>query len=274
MYPIIALFLQEIVAPLGICAEAVASFLALCDVLDMLVHAQEGLVTPEELQAVIINHLTLYTAAYGEIGWVYKFHAALHLADQLARLGLLIALFTLERRHKVVKRYVHDRRPNPSFELGLIEDITLQHLFDMKTRWWKDQLDNPVTPKPKMLEAILAAIPSAVSAVVSRETTLWTGYSVHAGDIVACVHGDAHVVAELYFVATITHVSGHEEDVACVSIWPRTAGGTSYYRNFTVINAPFVVPLGHLSEALIYSSNSDNTVVSCIIPAPLRKHFA
>ncbi len=68
LYPVLALFMQDIVAPLHVCEEVVASFLALCDVLDMLVHVQEGLVTPTALQDAILHHLTLYKAAYGEIG--------------------------------------------------------------------------------------------------------------------------------------------------------------------------------------------------------------
>ena len=93
LYPILALFLQVIVVPRGGCEPQVASFLALCDVLDMLSSVQEGFVTADGLEAAILHHLSLYKAAYGEMGWVFKFHAATHLADQLRRCMVLIALF-------------------------------------------------------------------------------------------------------------------------------------------------------------------------------------
>ena len=76
-------------------------------------HCQEGVLTAALLQDAIINHLRLYKLAYGALGWVFKHHVALHLAPQLSHTGLLIALFTSERRHKIVKRHVHNRRPKP-----------------------------------------------------------------------------------------------------------------------------------------------------------------
>ncbi len=88
---ILAISLQVVVLPLGGCVPQITSFLALCDVLDLLVHCQEGVVTAALLQGSIINHLRLYKLAYGALGWVFGHHAALHLAPQLSHTGLLIA---------------------------------------------------------------------------------------------------------------------------------------------------------------------------------------
>ena len=107
LYPIIAVFLAEVVLPLGVCVPQISSFLALYDVLDMLVHAQEGIVTPRQLKDSIEKHLEMCKAAYGNHFWAYKHHAAAtHPWEQYARHGLLISLFTQERRHELPKRYI------------------------------------------------------------------------------------------------------------------------------------------------------------------------
>ena len=274
LYPILALFLQVVVQPLGGCDAQIASFLALCDVLDMLVHVQEGIVSADRLQSAILNHLALYKAAYDDLGWVFKFHAALHLPDQLRRLGVLIALFTLERRHKIVKRYVHDRRPNPSFERGLIEDITLQHLHDMRRPWWKGALEHPSEPTHSMRDAILAQIPTAVSVKVAREGSLTTIGSVHVNDVVSCVANGMHKVGELWILASVTHSDGRDEELACVSIWEGLGGGTPYYRDFKKCDAPVFLPVTAISGTCIYCVSDNGQVASCLIPAPLRNAFA
>ena len=83
MYPVLALFFETHVEPLGICPSAVKSFLALCAVLDLLSNVQLGMVDPDQLEIAILHHLAMYQEAYGNVGWVYKHHAATHLPEQL-----------------------------------------------------------------------------------------------------------------------------------------------------------------------------------------------
>ena len=60
-----------------------------------------------------------------------KHHFALHLSRALKRHGVLVSLFTCERRHKILKRWLHDRRTLQSFERGAMEEITLDHLHTL-----------------------------------------------------------------------------------------------------------------------------------------------
>ena len=60
-----------------------------------------------------------------------KHHFALHLSRALERHGVLVSLFTCERRHKILKRWLHDRRTLQSFERGAMEEITLDHLHTL-----------------------------------------------------------------------------------------------------------------------------------------------
>ena len=58
-----------------------------------------------------------------------KHHYVLHLPGQLATHGILIATMTMERKHRVVKRYLRPRRTLKSFELGVVEEVTCFELW-------------------------------------------------------------------------------------------------------------------------------------------------
>ena len=104
--------------PRGLATLAVRSFLALCSVVDALVGLIHGQTNADILERLIHGHLRAYQNAYGALGRVPKHHYSLHLPNQLRKHGMLQSLFVHERRHKAVKRWVHDRRPTVSFERG------------------------------------------------------------------------------------------------------------------------------------------------------------
>ena len=58
-----------------------------------------------------------------------KHHYVLHLPGQLETHGILIATMTMERKHKVVKRYLRPRKTLKSFELGVVEEVTCFELW-------------------------------------------------------------------------------------------------------------------------------------------------
>ena len=53
-----------------------------------------------------------------------KHHYALHLPIQLYHNGFLVATMCMERKHRVVKRYLRPRRTLKAFELGVMEELT------------------------------------------------------------------------------------------------------------------------------------------------------
>ena len=55
----------------------------------------------------------------------------MHLADMLDLFGTLLSMATQERRHKIVKAFIVDHKNTKSFERGLIEEITVEHVQDL-----------------------------------------------------------------------------------------------------------------------------------------------
>ena len=72
--------------------------------------------------------------------WVWKHHGCVHLADMLRRFKFLLALFTHERRHRLIKRFLHGRMNLQSFERGVLEELTCDHLRHLKTGWLRSGL--------------------------------------------------------------------------------------------------------------------------------------
>ena len=60
-----------------------------------------------------------------------KHHYVLHLPIQLRCHGYLVATMCMERKHRVVKRYLRPRRTLQSFEAGIMEDVTCFELWQL-----------------------------------------------------------------------------------------------------------------------------------------------
>jgi hypothetical protein len=167
IYQLVAILLLTIV-PANTCVLQILSFLALCDVLDLLANIKHGLVEHARLRDAVLKHLNLFKRAYGLHGWLPKHHLAQHLADQLKRFLFLLTLLTHERKHKVVKRMSRDRFTKQSFELGLMEELTLEHLHQLKHEWCANGLVNPSDPRKAMLIAMRGLYPDAKSFSTAR----------------------------------------------------------------------------------------------------------
>ena len=269
------MFFAEVVLPLDVCVPQVSSFLALCDALDMLAHVQEGIVTDVQLDQSITKPAQLCKVAYGDLFWVYKHHgASIHLVDQYRRHGLLISLFTHERRHKICKRYIKDRKKLRGFERGVIEEITLQHLYDLQSDLVKEGLHAPREPKRSQRDALLDSFPDARSIKVASSCSLANGAVAHHGDAVAFRCDDHLAVGELLAIFRIERIDGTSDDAVCINKW-RPLGTTSrYYKNFAMCDQTTFGLLTCLLAPLHVSMDAASNVASCIIPAPLQAAFS
>ena len=61
-----------------------------------------------------------------------KHHYALHLPGMLRRFGLLLSTLTMERRHRVVKRYTRPRQNSSKWDLSIVEEVTAHQLWELE----------------------------------------------------------------------------------------------------------------------------------------------
>ena len=103
-----ALFVQKVLLSLHVLDPHCLAFLALTDIVEIIVGTARNDVRPEQLLGRVHKFLELFVAAFGYDSQVPKFHWLLHLPEILARLGFLLNCFVLERKHRMGKRYATD----------------------------------------------------------------------------------------------------------------------------------------------------------------------
>ena len=104
--PVVRKWQEYVIKPQKICPAQVASLLLCIAVMDLLLQANTGRVTPNMVTYAMARHYAAHVVAYGYKLFVPKHHFMLHLPRQLARFSFLIACFVHERKHKVAKRWV------------------------------------------------------------------------------------------------------------------------------------------------------------------------
>ena len=136
----------------------VRSLVALCNVLKFLEGQPTG-ADAAKLDTLIVSHLKLYKVAYPSESenWVPKFHMALHLPALLKKHDCLYAAFTLERKHKTLKKFATTSTIDTGFEKSVLLDLLqdqIGHLEDGSTFQEGTFLINP-KPAPESLAASL-----------------------------------------------------------------------------------------------------------------------
>ena len=115
----------------GRCKPQVDAFVALVDVIDLIMATYRMDVPAAQLLAVVENFLDLFKKAWGCEWMIPKFHWLLHFPAQLSatKFGKLLNCFCLERKHRVAKRYA-EQLTNTSRETAtsLIMEVICHNL--------------------------------------------------------------------------------------------------------------------------------------------------
>ena len=93
----------------GVCNAELNSLILLLDVVELLNSVRRGIVTPEMLEAAIMDHLAAFQRAYEIWRFRPKHHYAIHLPMMLFTFTFLLACFVHERHHKLTKKYMELR---------------------------------------------------------------------------------------------------------------------------------------------------------------------
>ena len=109
----------------------VDSMIAVLCVVEVFQAVNRGKATPQALRDAIQLHMQLFVAAYGRDAFKPKHHYALHIPNIFARIGTLLGTLVNERRHRVVKRYLRDRRNLTRWELGALEEVTCHAVWEL-----------------------------------------------------------------------------------------------------------------------------------------------
>ena len=179
LIPVLACFFTRVVAPLNVCGAEVTSFLMCITVVEMLQLARQGRVGPSQMMVAIRSHLDAFLRAYGADKWRPKHHYSIHLPSMMKLHGFLLSCFCHERKHRLVKRFAKHRANTTSFEIGTLEDVTIQQLHDVARRWGAAV---PSKPSKRQLK-VLFEVFGASDVVIANEVPSKHG-AISVGDVV------------------------------------------------------------------------------------------
>ncbi|CAL1150708.1 unnamed protein product [Cladocopium goreaui] len=107
---------------------AVRSFLAACQVLDLLRRSMSEEISSYELKSAVQTHQQLRLAAHGGENYQPKMHYGGHLFQHVENHPKLLSCFCHERKHKQVKRFANaqtNHSQGTSYEKSLLEEVVL-----------------------------------------------------------------------------------------------------------------------------------------------------
>ena len=266
LYPLLRLFLTVYVMPIlgGRMQECVDSMLNLCGVLDMLLRTRECTCTPDELEKAIMDHLRGFKRAYARLlkYFIPKFHMSAHLSEYYRRFGILLALFTHERKHRTVKKYLSDRKYTGSYERGQTEHLTIEHLHGLRICLLRAGLISPSDAEPAVEASVRALWPDAEHVKVSQVATV-KSRTFTAGDVILFRDGSNFGVGELWFHAQ----ADDHEPFSCISTWAEDLPmRDKYTRTCRQVDAPQFLPSEDLRASLVRRDAADS-IVQVVIPA-------
>ena len=274
LVPALLKFVQDVVEPRGIAAIqlAVTSLkLLLCSVM-LLGIVITGRVSGEELERAIVAHLDAHKAAWGDALWLPKHHYALHLGKLLSHFGYLLATFTQERKHRLVKRFLNPRHNTNGLERGIMEELTMQHLHELqdlvgiKTAALQDtRLANA-----EERAMLAAALPAAAGAdVLMASVAKVRCRKIHSHDVVLFLLDEGVGVGEIHF-----HLAIGDDRRTCVAVWEllstERTDAARYIKCRVRDNNTRLLPTSRLLESAIFSTAAVGEISTVLVPITVQ----
>ena len=269
--PIIASWVQHGPMKRGFCITACAAFVAMAELLDVLVSCNSGRITPEILLAAVEAALAACKAAGWDRRLGKKLHWLLHLSDHLKRHGCLIACWTCERKHKIliaIGKYV---RNTTTFERSVLEEALCWQLVKLQEPGQFDRAEklagSPSAP-PKELRELLASIYELRpddECLQSHTFKMEPAGYVRRGDVALLANASAYDAGEvwMHFKVGACHVS-------IVSLWQFvTYCPATKLATWRMQESPCIVSSSELLCSLTYCRV--NGEATAVIPAVHRR---
>jgi hypothetical protein len=201
------------------------SFLAICKVLDLLLKAKHGFADARSaasaLRAATCEHLRLHKAAYGEALVRPKHHWMLDVPEQLARDGLVLDAFVVERTHLKVKAVAEHVRNTRSFEASVLASLSTACWNKAAALIGTGCLLGNVAPLPGCPGAVVADRMDVLGCEMVLGDVVLLGDSV--GAISGCVRCDGELFAFVRRLRIVGRLSAHSvrcDPTAGLDAWP------------------------------------------------------
>ena len=190
-----------------------------------------------------------------------KHHLSGHLGDCHHR---LVGCLPHERKHKLVKRWSKDRYTTKSFERGIMEELTLEHLADLEKEWMSPGLVEPRKPESALLREFQNVAGCEFQQVMcSRKARVCHGSLVYTGDVAwASVDGDRCLVE----VKSHFEADGHHMTMVCVWDSSPQPSDSAWAATFRKVDQCMAVPTDCLIASAIFLQGQADHVTALVPP--------
>ena len=191
LYKVLAHYVHTCCLATGSCVLASHCYLAWCSVLDYCV-AIPSLANPDHKQLLALVEKALDATV--QAGWSEEFkpkmHWALHFSDALRNHGQLPGVWSLERKHKDVRKHANLLCNTSAYEKSLISQVIAEHIHSLEANADSFRegcfLENVRQPTKKMLASLHSSglLLLDGSCMCSSSCKVATGATVTTGDVV------------------------------------------------------------------------------------------
>jgi hypothetical protein len=261
-------WLREVALPtVGDNSAEVMSGISLCVVVPLLTIVNSGLIRAGQLATAIGRHLSLHKAAYGLDLWLPKTHFTIHLPDILRRHKCLLSTFVQERKHRHVKVTAEGRHTTVSYNRGLMEEITLAHLYQLKDPLTKPTLLNPKAATKKVRATLASTsndIHNGIEVFTSRDAHVHCRV-VHVGDVVAFRSDNV-----VEFGPVLFHASIGGELSTCIHRWQVVESQPTWAKCVVSQNNICLVDTQSLIEPCVFWPSPQGSISHVLLPPRLK----
>ena len=266
LVPVLALYFATVCVPHGACLPLVFSLLACLDVVELLMLVKEGVVPSATIGAAVIRHLSLRREAYGAgiDDQALKPHQSGHIAELMDRHdGDLFSCFVQERHHRLLTKYALPRKNTAGYEVGIVEDITVEQTQALHNNWFATGVSPPHKPRPHTARALAEIGFDKVEESSSIRTPIGT---LHVGDAVGYRAEDGSLCfAELI---VLFRLIGDTHAHAIVNVWPGDGAGPGHTVRVQHANDNLRVIPAHKLEVAFLHTRSDGSGKGLIALSP------
>eukprot|EP00438_Fugacium_kawagutii_P030947 Skav233230 [mRNA] locus=scaffold1215:329634:331538:- [translate_table: standard] len=188
---ILAYYVDLCCIPKGLCMAACECFLAWCKVLTYCV-AIPSLQHPDHRHLLFLVEQAL--ASTIKAGWSKEFrpkmHWALHFSDALKLHGQLPGVWSLERKHKDIRKHANVLCNTSAYETSLLSSVIAEHIHSLETHVDSFKagcfLENVRKPTKKLMNALQSSglLLAGGTCMCSSSCRLASGATVTSGDVV------------------------------------------------------------------------------------------
>lgn len=249
--PILRVFLDMAIAPMGIMGQEIASFRSLADLMQLLsLGADKAARHVDQIERTIRDHAASFKAAYPNC-IKPKWHHLFHVVDHIKSTGRLLNCFVTERKHRAAKAIANHTFRH--YETTLTNDILNQMHED-----FTDDAESLFIPE-YLVSGQLLSLGDRYDGNITRSCSavLLSGH-VYRGDVI--MTSDRTVGQIRYFLAT--KLNNDEFQIVCIMSPMRRRDDGKYYPP----SGSVAVVSGDILAAVKWSEDATGILV---IPPPI-----